>query len=102
MSQHYSNPRREADPRELPDLEVFHHNGRWAPGEWSAPDIFTDSDSTDPGHAAPAGWYWWACLPGCLPDSEPSGPFTTESEALADAREAFGQEDDEDDAEVTP
>ena len=28
-----------------------------------------------------AGWYWWTCCPGCLPDSEASGPFETEMEA---------------------
>lgn len=32
-----------------------------------------------------AGWYWWTCSPGCLPDSEPSGPFRTEIEAVEDA-----------------
>ena len=32
------------------------------------------------------GWYWWAGFLGCLPDSEPCGPFTTEQEALNDAR----------------
>ena len=32
------------------------------------------------------GWYWWACFPGCLPDSEPHGPFDTEDEATADAQ----------------
>ena len=31
------------------------------------------------------GFYWWACLPGCLPDSDPVGPFQTEAEAIADA-----------------
>jgi hypothetical protein len=33
------------------------------------------------------GWYWWACFPGCMPDSDPIGPFETEAEALADAQE---------------
>jgi hypothetical protein len=32
------------------------------------------------------GWYYWACFPGCLPDSDPIGPFETENEAIADAR----------------
>lgn len=41
------------------------------------------------------GWFYWFCLPGCLPDSEPFGPFSTESEALADARENAGEYDDE-------
>lgn len=31
-------------------------------------------------------WWWWACFPGCMPDSEePSGPFDTKEEALEDA-----------------
>ena len=40
------------------------------------------------------GWFWWTCLPGCLPDGPAIGPFKTYAEALADARE--GMEDDED------
>jgi hypothetical protein len=34
----------------------------------------------------PEGWYYWFCFPGCMPDSDPIGPFTTEAEALADAQ----------------
>jgi len=33
------------------------------------------------------GWYWWACSPGYLPDSDPTGPFSTSYRAYADARE---------------
>lgn len=33
----------------------------------------------------PEGWYWWVCLPGCLPDGEPSGPFPTSEGAYLDA-----------------
>ena len=32
-----------------------------------------------------AGVYWWACFPGCLPDSEACGPFASGDEALEDA-----------------
>lgn len=33
------------------------------------------------------GWYWWACFPGCTPDSEdPNGPFATEEDAMKDAQ----------------
>lgn len=32
-----------------------------------------------------AGFYWWTCSPGCLPDSEANGPFATEEEANEDA-----------------
>lgn len=31
------------------------------------------------------GWYWHACFPGCLPDSDPNGPFDTEDAACDDA-----------------
>lgn len=34
-------------------------------------------------------WFWWSCFPGCLPDSDPFGPFASEDEALADAREGY-------------
>jgi len=36
---------------------------------------------------APAGWYWWARVPGYLPDGDPHGPFATEADADADATE---------------
>lgn len=34
-----------------------------------------------------AGFYWWPCFPGCLPDGEPSGPFESARAAIADADE---------------
>ena len=81
--QAYSDPKRESDPHALPDLEVFKiTQTEIASGDWEHNELITDQ-----------GWYWWACFPGCLPDSEPVGPFATEAEALADARE--GYDDDE-------
>ena len=85
--QAYSDPRREDEPTALPDLEVWYATAveaRQMSAEWG--DDF-DGD----GEAFTAGWYWWSCFPGCLPDGEPQGPFATEAEALADARE--GMED---------
>ena len=41
------------------------------------------------------GWYWWACVPGCLPDSEPQGPYATEAAAEADAKGDLDDGDDE-------
>lgn len=32
-----------------------------------------------------AGWYWWACSPGCMPDSSPVGPFPSATRAAEDA-----------------
>lgn len=71
MTQVYFDPAREEDPFALPDCEVFY-----------ADDLIDEN-----GEQLPAGWYWWACSPGCLPDGEPYGPFDTEEEALADARD---------------
>lgn len=81
--QAYSDPRRTSDPHALPDIEVFHATG----GE-----LGRDDD----GNPLPAGWYWWMCFPGCLPDSYPIGPFDTEEEALADARDDYDDDYDDD------
>jgi hypothetical protein len=31
--------------------------------------------------AQAAGWYWWPCFPGGLPDGEAHGPYETALEA---------------------
>jgi hypothetical protein len=93
MSQHYSDPKRENDPHALPDLETFYV---------SESDVthYGDHELLDNGEAiTEAGWYWWACFPGCLPDSEPNGPFKTEEEALENARKDMDDDDDEGDDE---
>ena len=62
----------------IPDgVEVFYRTfTEWQADGWI--DDIDDDTYTD-------GWYWWSCFPGCLPDSDPFGPFETESAALADA-----------------
>ncbi len=84
MSQAYSDPKREKDPHALPDLEVWYHDctDSKEPCEMCDPE-----DPTAEYECSGIGWYWQSCLPGCLPDGEPNGPFATEEEALADARE---------------
>ena len=81
MSQAYSDPRRESDPHALPDVETFYA-----------------SETSDIGFETGEGWYYWSCFPGCLPDSDPMGPFETEAEALADAREGIDLDDDDEDS----
>jgi hypothetical protein len=73
MTQAYSDPTRADDPYSLPDMEVFYAEEG---------DVILDD-----GTAAGAGWYWWTCFPGCMPDSDPYGPFETEADALADAQD---------------
>lgn len=45
-----------------------------------------DYPPSQPGdEALKDGWYWWACSAGCLPHSDPIGPFATSRQALQDA-----------------
>ena len=46
---------------------------------------------------APAGWYWRACCPGCMPDGEPSGPFASSQQAHEDADEWSPEYDESED-----
>jgi hypothetical protein len=87
MAQHYSDPRRASEPHALPDLEVFYHRK----GEPIEPEEHTDDDGGE--SDLETGWFWWFCFPGCLPDSDPTGPFETEAEALADARDGLSDEE---------
>lgn len=90
--QAYSDPKRESDPHALPDLEVWkhHHTTLGGCAKECAP-------LDDNGECRGAGWYWWVCKPGCLPDSKATGPFESGPAALMDAR---GWLDDDDESEV--
>lgn len=103
MTQAYSNPARESEPTALPDIEVFQLTAAeqvqqdedlmWEAGK-RFPLMHMNSRDRERAIAwaieesgATGGWFWWSCLPGCLPDSSAFGPFKTAKEALADARE---------------
>jgi hypothetical protein len=101
----YSDPSREDEPTALPDIEVWraevyrytcNHCGDF---DLSEGDATSDPDgATCPscGRQGPGegtlvrtgkrAWFWWTCLPGCMPDSGTFGPFETKAEALADAQ----------------
>jgi len=50
--------------------------------EYGSFEVFWyDSD----GEPVKPGWYWWACFPGCIPDGEPMGPFSTSINAYYNA-----------------
>jgi hypothetical protein len=80
MTRYYSEPERENDPYSLPNVEVFYRDGSFTPGDAFSPEY-------NDGEALGAGWFYWFCLPGCLPDSDPMGPYDTEGEALQAARD---------------
>jgi hypothetical protein len=63
-------------------FEVFYHEG----GCDLMPDCVAHEKGVEP---LKPGWYWWCCFPGCLPDSDPIGPFTTESQAHNNAIEEW-------------
>jgi hypothetical protein len=63
----YSNPERANEEHALPDVEIFYDRG-YHPLNG-------------------AGYYWQSSFPGCLPDSDPIGPFNSEADAIADAQE---------------
>jgi hypothetical protein len=91
MSQHYSDPARETDPYALPDLWVT-----WF-GSDDAPVYDDDGRPLPEGEAgnrdaSMAGHYACFCFPGCLPDSDWSGPFETEEEAVEYMRRTFAGE----------
>jgi len=91
VAQHYSDPKRETNSTSLPDIETFQARDAFGPNSDEYPDP----------EASPDSWWYWVCLPGCLPDSEPIGPFRTEAEAVEDARDGFDDyaDDDDDDQE---
>ena len=57
-------------------------------GTWQADRLqvtaLTELPAIDQAAQAIAGFYWWTCAPGCLPDSEAFGPFETAEEAEED------------------
>mgnify|MGYP003678890411 CR=1 FL=1 len=103
MPQSYIDPTRAYDPHALPDLEVFQltaieaaemeddlideyqrrHEYRLAGMNSRVREALLEAIVDE--QQITGGWYWWSCLPGCLPDSDPMGPFPTEADALADA-----------------
>jgi len=73
MAYYYLDPERATEPHALPNVEVFYQLALLGePPRWAG-----------------EGWYWWICSPGCLPDSDPTGPFSTEEAAVADAQNLF-------------
>jgi len=46
---------------------------------------WSDPDSVELESTGLAGWYWWTCSPGCMPEGDPMGPFSTAERAMDDA-----------------
>ena len=87
----YSDPSRESDEHALPDVEVWYASA----GTFNAEPCYALRDfaqeaciaSDEIPYPNEEGWYYQFCFPGCLPDSDPIGPFATADEARAAAQE---------------
>ena len=111
--QAYSDPRRASDPHALPDVEIFEltarevaeqdedllweyskrHEFRLCHMNRRTREAMLDAMVTEQG--IEGGWFWWGCFPGCLPDGPAIGPFVTRQEALADAQDNAGEEEED-------
>ncbi len=87
--QTYSDPSRAQDKFSLPDIEIFLVTMSDARPFVESLDPEMIGDVHDACLADYVGWYWWICLPGCLPDSQPMGPFQSFDEAMSDMEETF-------------
>jgi hypothetical protein len=98
--QYYSDPSRENETYALPDVEVFYAdnltceecNGNGELDSFDETGDTTDEtaepcDACDGTGHKPAGFYFWYCFPGCMPEGEPWGPYDTETEAVDAMRE---------------
>lgn len=83
----YSDSSRADETYALPDVEVF-YVGR---GERDACPLCNGAErrpSKAEHNRDHTGYYWWACFPGCMPDSDAYGPFKSASDAEDDAQQA--------------
>jgi hypothetical protein len=111
VSQHYSDYRQD-DKHALPDVEVFEMTARETAEHcrWKGSSAWEDAiyeymkrpefrlagmnsrirdamfDTMIEEECIEGGWFYWFCFPGCLPDSEPFGPYKTRAEAIAAAQ----------------
>lgn len=107
MSQHYSDPKRESDPYALPDVEVFQLTAREAAEmdedlihdyltrhEFRLATVNTKTrermfDAMIEKEGIEGGWFYQYCFPGCMPESDPRGPFPSHQAAVKAMREEW-------------
>ena len=107
MSRHYSMPESEQSAYTLTDIEVFEQTAREFAESDSNEELIREYmrkprfrlasmnsrareamfDAMIEQEGIKGGFFWWTCLPGCMPDSCAFGPFKTHAAALADAME---------------
>ena len=101
----HSTPEAERSEYTLPDIEIFQLTAREYAESDSNEELIREYmrrpefrlasmnsrtrdamfDAMIEEESIEGGWFWWTCLPGCLPDSSAFGPFKTKSDAMKDA-----------------
>jgi hypothetical protein len=106
MTYEYSDSTRKAGEHALPDIEVFQLTAeevaelidedtaqsylkRFPLAHMNSRDRQAMIDAIVEGECLTGGWFYWYCFPGCMPDSEPCGPFDSYAAALEDARDSY-------------
>lgn len=51
-------------------------------GEQTSDTCFWNTEDNEP---LGEGWFYWCCMPGCIPEGDAMGPFKTSAEAFQDA-----------------
>lgn len=92
MGYFYSDPKREGDPHALPNVEIFDATQCEECGAIDPETHFGGDSPYCPHSETRRGFFYQFGFPGCIPDGEPCGPFASEAEALADAREGLENE----------
>ena len=115
--QFYSDPSRQDNPYSLPNCEAFQltpaeqiEYGLWdqeAAELMRTPEHKLASMNSTARedlvealidlHEIRTAWFWRFCLPGCMPDSDLCGPYSSAEEAIADCRDMYdpGPSDDQ-------
>lgn len=105
----YSNPADENDTYKIPDVQVFQLTAEEAAlldenmvYEYSKRHEFELASMNGRARQAmiqamidengiEGGWFFRFCFPGCLPESNPFGPYETHAEALQAARDMVSE-----------
>lgn len=107
--QFYTDPSRESETYALPDARVYQltarevaeqdeelireymrkHDYRLAGFNSRVAEAMFDAIIEE--HAIAGGWFFDFCMPGCMPDSQPFGPYGSHTEAINAARDMVAE-----------
>ena len=103
--QTYSDENRRNNAYALPDVEIFQLTAEEAATQdedavYEAMKVYPLASMNSRDHdkaiqwiideyGITGGYFYWYCLPGCLPDSDIVGPFDSRAEAEEDAQDTI-------------